>query len=135
MKHALASVAAFITVSLAVGCQSRKMPDTTMERIQSEDTARVERTGDTDGCSPYKCKTNDYEHQTWTDMDTEIVELQQGRVAALTLDLCHTDHKPLSNRRRAECDKIVAEGRRIEARRAAEEKGKDDAYDKAHKAR
>lgn len=111
------------------------MPDKTMERLQSEQAARDEHDGDSPGCSSYQCLPNDYQNQGWTDLDTELVEAEQGRLAALTLELCHTDPRPLSNRRRAECDNIVAEGRRIEARRATEEKRKDVAYDKTHKRR
>ena|ERR1039458_3097591 len=130
MKTTILLLAGTVTALSTVACNSQQ-PDTTMERIHSEEVATEKRTGDTPGCAPYSCKSNEYESQAWTDMDTQLVEMEQGRAAALTLELCHTDFsKPLSNRRRAECDKIVANGRRLQARRAAEEKRKDDAYDK-----
>jgi len=68
-------------------------------------------------------------------LDDRIVEMELGEVAASKLKVCsyHGVNGPLSNRHRDECDKIAARGKQIQARRAAEEKRKDDAYDKAHK--
>jgi|CZKY01.1.fsa_nt_gi hypothetical protein len=66
--------------------------------------------------------------------DYSIVEMDQGRQAASALEVCsyHDVNGPLSNRRRDECDEIAAIGKRIQEQRAAEEKRKDDAYDRAH---
>ena len=66
-------------------------------------------------------------------MDDHIVELEQGELAADHLRVCsnHGVLGPLSNRLRDECDKIAARGKRIQAQRDAEEKRKDEAYDRA----
>jgi hypothetical protein len=70
-----------------------------------------------------------------TDVDFQIVEMEQGRVAASHLRVCsyHGVNGPLSNRLRDECDRIAARGKQLQAQRDAAEKRKDDAYDKAHK--
>lgn len=71
----------------------------------------------------------------WNDQDQYIVEMQQGELAADDLAVCHStlvaDGK-ISNRLRDKCDRIAAKGMAIEQRQAAEEKRKDEAYDKAH---
>jgi hypothetical protein len=70
-----------------------------------------------------------------TYVDDRIVEMELGEVAASKLKVCsyHGVNGPLSNRLRDECDRIAARGKQLQAQRAAEEKRKDDAYDKAHK--
>ncbi len=90
-------------------------------------------------------------------MTLKIVKLSQGEAAANTMDQCmgrggykminngpgawagDASHANLSNRRKAECDAIVKTQNRIESKRdaqeKAEEKRKDDAYDKVHPAK
>lgn len=71
----------------------------------------------------------------WNYTNFQIVEIDQGTLAADTLDSCHASFvagSEISNRRRDECDRIAAKGLKIQMRRDAEEKRKDDAYDKAH---
>src|SRR5690349_11789447 len=71
-------------------------------------------------------------------LELEIVELSQGRLAAITLRGCYLNGYPkapdkgLSRRKIAECDAIIKAQERIDARQAAEEKRKDNEYDKKH---
>jgi hypothetical protein len=63
--------------------------------------------------------------------------MDQGELAADHLAVCASqlalsmDGGPkLSNRLADECDRIAAKGKQIQAKQDAEEKRKDDAYDK-----
>ena len=71
-------------------------------------------------------------------LELQIVELSQGRVAADTLGFCYLSGYPkapdkgLSRRKIAECDAILKAQARIDARQAAQEKRKDAEYDNNH---
>jgi len=71
----------------------------------------------------------------WTSTDFSIVEMDQGLLPADTLQVCHATlvaGQELSNRKTDECDRIAAKGLVHQMHRDAEEKLKDNAYDKAH---
>ena len=60
-----------------------------------------------------------------------IVEMEQGRLAAGDMAVCSIGGGTRDGWQ-AECNQIIDTGSRIQMWRAAEEKRKDDARDKAH---
>ena len=71
----------------------------------------------------------------WSYDDQRIVEMEQGALAGDDLAVCHSslvaDGK-ISNRLADQCDRIASRGLAIQKRRQADERRKDEAYDKAH---
>jgi hypothetical protein len=71
----------------------------------------------------------------WSYEDQRIVAMEQGELAGDHLAVCHSsliaDGK-ISNRLADQCDRIAAKGLVLQKRRQADEKRKDEAYDKAH---
>jgi hypothetical protein len=87
-----------------------------------------------------KNKADEYDNKLkdrLKDANVRYAELVIGSIGASTLKLCYAYGYPenrgsLSRRRLAECDKIIAEMAKADARFKAEEAKKDAAYDKAH---
>lgn len=127
-----ASLALIVYGIAMVGCQSPSVPN-------ADSTPKTEVTTPNSAPPPPKPVTAigyDWRDENWGSQDFSIVELTQGSAEASTLKVCHLTFwattEKLSNRKSDECDRIAAKGLAIQRRRDAEEKRKDDAYDKAH---
>ena len=129
-----------LALVLTVGCNAN---EDAMHKHVTESLAKTQR------------ETYEIEEQVFGNF-IDIVRLTQGESAGAQLLGCYQNgyrahfdydangylaafgyaHDPMSPRRMAECDSIVKTENRIGSRRVArekaEEKRKDDAYDKAH---
>jgi len=129
---AFAAVTLFCFLAIEVGCQSSSVqpqnsaPNPTAPTPEPAPAATTTKSGVAIG---YNWRGD------WNYTDFQIVEIDQGTLAADTLQSCNATlvaGSELSNRRRDACDRIAARGMSIQIRREAEEKRKDEAYDKAH---